>query len=303
MVLKDVPLVDMTWEDWDRVARPKVKGAWNLHHALLGQPLDFFWLASSVATTVDQTGQGNYSASNTFLEAFCQYRLGLGLPTAVLGICPIKGVGFVAESAEAQRSARIQGSYFLREREYLEFVELSILAAAGACAGRPRPRLPSSAPPTAWRNDAQIVMGLRSELGLEDPSNRTSWRRDRRMGSYHNVHGQAAGRAGGDSSELKVFLNQAAEEPAMLAARDSAEFLAREIGAKVYDIMLKPGEEVDVSRSLAQMGLDSLMATELRRWMRQAFGLQVSVLEIMGSGSLSQLGRMVSGWLQEKLGG
>jgi hypothetical protein len=101
MVLRDSPMVDMTWNQWDEVTKPKVNGARNLHHALKDQPLDFFWLASSVVTVVDQPGQDNYRASNTFLEAFTQYWLGLGLPAAIMNICPIKGVGFVAESAVA----------------------------------------------------------------------------------------------------------------------------------------------------------------------------------------------------------
>lgn len=46
-------------------------------------------------------------------------------------------------------------------------------------------------------------------------------------------------------------------------------------------LMLKPDEEVDTSLRLAEMGLDSLMAVEPRRWARQACGLMVSVLEII----------------------
>lgn len=294
-------MVDMTWSDWDQVTKPKVNGAWNLHNALRDQPLDFFWLASSVITAVDQPGQGNYSASNTFLEAFCQYRLDLGLPTSVLGICPIKGVGFVAESAVAQRNTKAQGIYSLGEKEYLEYVELSILAARTSLADSSS--APSVVPPVAWKNGGQIIMGMRSELDLEDPSNRTNWRRDRRMGSYHNVRSSSAELDSADSNELKRFLTSAADDTKILSEKTSIEFLAREIGGKVYDFMLKPGEEVDISLSLAQMGLDSLMATELRRWFRQVLGLQVSVLEIMGSGSLNQLAETVAGSLKAKLGG
>jgi aryl carrier-like protein len=291
-------MVDMTWQEWDQVTKPKVNGAWNLHHALEDQPLDFFWLASSVITAVDQPGQGNYSASNTFLEAFCQYRLGLGLPTAVLGICPIKGVGFVAESAVAQRNTKAQGIYSLGESEYLGYVELSILAAMSKS---PSASVPSILPPVAWKNDGQIVMGLRSELDLEDPNNRTNWRRDRRMGSYHNIRNKGSDENASDSNGLKLFLTRISEDVAALGEAGSVEFLAVEVGRKVYDFMLKPGEEdIDISLSLAQIGLDSLMATELRRWFRQVLGLQVSVLEIMGSGSLRQLAETVSASLAVK---
>ncbi|KAJ0308573.1 hypothetical protein Brms1b_009450 [Colletotrichum noveboracense] len=303
MVLRDSPMVDMTWEQWDQVAKPKVTGAWNLHHAnlhhaLSNQPLDFFWLASSVVTVVDQPGQGNYSAASTYLEAFTQYRLGLGLPTAILNICPIKGVGFVAESAVAQRNTKAQGIYFLGEKEYLDYVEHSILAAKGNLSAYEA--TPSSRPPKAWKDESQVVMGLRSELHLEDPNNRCNWRRDRRMGAYHNIRNKQADESGGDSSALKTFLNQASENPDLLSDKANIEFLAQEIGAKVYDFMLRPGDDVDTSLSLAQIGLDSLMATELRRWFRQLLGLQVSVLEIMASGSLFQLAETASTALKNK---
>jgi acyl carrier protein len=67
--------------------------------------------------------------------------------------------------------------------------------------------------------------------------------------------------------------------------------------------MLKPGEDLDTSLSLTQIGLDSLMATELRRWLRQLLGLQISVLEIMASGPLFQLAELASGALKNRYTG
>lgn len=77
-----------------------------------------------------------------------------------------------------------------------------------------------------------------------------------------------------------------------------------EIGAKVYDFVLRPrGEGMDISLSLRQMGLDSLMGTKLRRWVRQVTGLQISVLEIMVTGSLIQLTELATAALRSKYAG
>jgi NADPH:quinone reductase-like Zn-dependent oxidoreductase/SAM-dependent methyltransferase/NAD(P)-dependent dehydrogenase (short-subunit alcohol dehydrogenase family) len=299
MVLRDSPMVDMTWSQWDEVKRVKIDGAWNLHNSLKDHQLDFFWLASSIVTVIEQPGQGNYSAASTYIEAFAQYRRGLGLPASVLNICPVKGVGFVAENSHAMRNTKAQGIYFLGEREYLHFAEHAILS------NKPDQNTlrkgPSTQPPLAWKDDGQVIMGLRSALHLEDPNNRCNWRRDRRMGSYHNIRtGQTDAAAGGDSGALKGLLRRASEEPDLLAENENIELLAHEIGVKVYDFMLKPGENVDTSLSLQQIGLDSLMATELRRWFRQLLGLQVSVLEIMATGSLTQLAELISTGLRNK---
>lgn len=79
-----------------------------------------------------------------------------------------------------------------------------------------------------------------------------------------------------------------------------SELLAHEIGVKVYGLVLKPGESVDTSLSLQQVGLDPLMATELRRWSRKLLGLQISALETMGTGSLIQLTELTSTALRNK---
>lgn len=49
---------------------PKVQGAWNHPNAFKNQHLDFLIVTSSVATVIDQPGQGNYAAANIFLESF-----------------------------------------------------------------------------------------------------------------------------------------------------------------------------------------------------------------------------------------
>ena len=283
----------MTHPDWAAAVAPKVDGAWNLHRALLNHPLDFFLLASSLVTIVDQPGQGNYNASNTFLEAFCQYRHSLSLPASVLNICPIEGVGFVAENPQARRNLKAQGLYFLGEQEFLDYVALSIMNSQP-----PKPDVNCNSVAYApWENPGQLIMGLRSELPLLDPNNRTNWRRDRRMSIYHNISlaSTPSSSPESNSNALQLFLTRATDDPSILTQQSSAEYLASEIGKKVFAFMLKPeGEEVDISLTLGQIGLDSLMAIELRRWWKQVFGNDISVLEIMGSGTLEQLGNMAA---------
>jgi aryl carrier-like protein len=295
----------MNWTDWARVNEPKVKGTWNLHQAFLEYPpLDFFWLASSAVTVVDQPGQGNYKAGCTFTEAFCQYRHSLGLSASVLSICPINDVGYVAENRSALRSVKLQGLYTLGEKEFLESLEASLLNSFPAQES-PDPSVPAGLHQRPWENNAHIIMGLRSELHLKDPKNPTNWRRDRRMGMYHNSPIEETAKTSAESSGLKQFLQSLPDgnAEAILAEETAVEFLALETGRKIHDFLLKPADaEVDASVSLSQMGFDSLTAIELRRWFRQTFGVEISVIEMMGSGSLKQLGGTVASKLQVKHG-
>ncbi|KAM5372640.1 hypothetical protein ACJZ2D_007414 [Fusarium nematophilum] len=304
MVQKDSPFLDMKWADWRDANEPKVHGTWNLHQAFLGQPLDYFWLASSIVTVVDQPGQGNYKAGCTFIESFCQYRHSIGLPASVLSICPIEDVGFVAKNPVALRSIKLQGLYTLGEKEFLESLEASLLnSAPQASEDTGNFTDLSSGSWHAWKSNGHIIMGLRSELHLDDPKNPTNWRRDRRMGIYHNLTIGEAPDTRGESNSLKEFLQSLTDSDGAgsLAEESTINFLAVEIGRKINDFLLKPDTAIDTGLRLSEMGLDSLTAIELRRWFRQAFGLQVSVLEMMGAASLRQLGETVAARLREKV--
>lgn len=308
MVLKDTQMMNMDWSQWADVLAPKVDGTWNLHQALLSQSLDFFWMASSITAHVDRPGQGNYNAANTFIDAFCQYRHSLGRPASVLNICAISDIGFVAENAQAERQIKKSGLYFLREREFLDFLELSLLE----CQPEDTAELdgaPRAVPPAPWTNRSQVVMGLRSKQHLSDPKTTASWARNRRMGLYHNVPVEGAASsssaATAESNALKELLARAVEGgdsgEAVLKDRRTVEFIAHEIGRKIYDLMLRPDEQVEVGLTFAQMGMDSLMAIEMRRWFKVAFGLNVSVLEIMGTGSLTMSAELTVAKLLDKL--
>lgn len=288
----------MKHEDWVAANAPKVTGAWNLHEHLKEHALDFFVMASSMVTIVEQPGQGNYSASNTFLEAFTQYRRSLSLPATVLNISPIDGVGFVAENPFARKNMKAQGLYFLSEAELLDFFELAIIQS------RPFEELSSTGNSTLtpWTSTGQLVMGLRSEGDLNDPNTRTNWRRDRRMGFYHN-NNEKETNTRGSSSELIAFLARVADDVEVLDDPQSVSYLSHEIGKKVFSLMLKPEDDLDISLTLSQIGLDSLMAIELRRWWKQVLGLQISVLEIMATGTLEALGGVAAKSLKDKFAG
>jgi NADPH:quinone reductase-like Zn-dependent oxidoreductase/acyl carrier protein len=73
-VLDDGVLSQQTWPRFEGVLEPKVIGGYNLHRATQGATLDFFVMFASAAGVLGNAGQGPYGAANAFLDALAHYR-------------------------------------------------------------------------------------------------------------------------------------------------------------------------------------------------------------------------------------
>ena len=79
-VLSDAALVNQDWGRFEEVLRPKALGAWRLHRATLDRELELFVLFSSAAGVLGNAGQANHAAANAFLDQLARHRRALGLP-------------------------------------------------------------------------------------------------------------------------------------------------------------------------------------------------------------------------------
>ncbi len=79
-VLDDGILLQQNRSRLVTVMAPKVQGTWNLHLLTRDLPLDFFVMFSSTAAILGSPGQSNYAAANAFMDGFAAYRHKQGLP-------------------------------------------------------------------------------------------------------------------------------------------------------------------------------------------------------------------------------
>lgn len=218
-----------------------------------------------------QDSQDMYAASNTFLNAFVQYRHGLGLPASALEMGPISDVGYVAESPAILESMKATSTYAIGEQEYLDSLQLAIA----------RSSAPALATDDVFTNPSVIGVGLRSTNALDDPSNRLVWRRDIRLSIYRNLEktGSSAGAASVSQNDaIKHLMSpEKISEPSVISK------LALEIGRVLYGFLMRQEDDIALDKPLSALGVDSLVSIELRNWCRQHLGLEVSVLEIMQS--------------------
>ncbi len=83
-VLDDAMVESLTPEHLDRVMRPKLQAALNLHELTATSELSAFVLFSSFASLAGNPGQGNYAAANAAVDALATRRRAVGLPATSL---------------------------------------------------------------------------------------------------------------------------------------------------------------------------------------------------------------------------
>ncbi|KAI1125429.1 hypothetical protein F5Y10DRAFT_284293 [Nemania abortiva] len=299
MVLRDASYANMTHEDWESVMKPKVQGTWNLHSALLGQQLDFFILFSSDSGTVGNPGQANYAAANTFLDAFVQFRHSQGLTAAVLDIGVVGDIGYASQNQTVANLYKARSAHFVQEQELLDSLDLAIRRSS------PHPEM-ATILNDGFLSPGQIGVGLRTTQLIDSPDNRITWKFDVRMSAYRNYENIGADVTSngntGETDSLKELLAAASKDALILKQESSITTISWHIGATLLGFMMKPTDGLDIKASPATLGVDSLVAIEVRDWCRQRFGIDVSVLKIMGLASIEKLGGFVAQSLMAKLG-
>ncbi|KAJ4391882.1 hypothetical protein N0V93_005502 [Gnomoniopsis smithogilvyi] len=303
MVLRDQSFGRMTVDEWDSVVRPKVEGTWNLHIVTQEKhlELDFFILFSSLSGVLGQPGQGHYAAASTFLDAFAQYRMGLGLPCTSLDIGAMEGVGYLTGNRNLLNKMRGMGWQTVKEEQLLDALEWATM-----------PPMTGTSHQAPWLNDPgfhftdtnRVLIGVAPDASTGNNNESTRLQRDCRLSAYLHIRRSNINIAPGSSSSdsLRKFLNETKHTPDLFAKPETATRLAHEIYKKLSSLLLKKEEEPDLTLSLSELGLDSLLAVELRAWFKHVFAVEVSVLEMLAMGTLEILGKKIAERLADMYG-
>ena len=125
-VLSDGALTNQSWERFERVLSPKILGAWHLHRATLDRDLDMFVLFSSRVGVMGNPGQTNHGAANAFLDQLAGHRRALGLAGQAIAWGAWSEIGEAAEQRERidQRRSALGGRWFTPQQGIRAFDRL-----------------------------------------------------------------------------------------------------------------------------------------------------------------------------------
>ena len=107
-ILDDAVISNQTKEKFEKVLKPKVQGTLNLSKLTENFDLDFFIMFSSIASVLGSAGQANHSAANAFLDAFAYYRRSKGLPALTINWGVWSEIGSAANIG-ADKNEKIPG--------------------------------------------------------------------------------------------------------------------------------------------------------------------------------------------------
>ena len=244
-VVEDATVEQLQWKQFERVFEAKVYGSWHLHELTRDRALDFFLMFSSTSAVMGAAGQGNYSAANAFMDGVAHHRRAAGLPAVSISWGPWGDGGMAAAlDARALQRWRRSGVEFMPEAQALEVLDQAMASGeAAVCAVR-----------VNWRRYA-------GSLSARAPA------------YLAHLMVQATPRPLAD--------RHAAAEPvaALLQLLDPAP--ARSRPAVIQDYVRHVIRQVlavdasfafDSSQGLRELGMDSLMAVELRNHLQAGIG-------------------------------
>ncbi|MBI3898664.1 MAG: SDR family NAD(P)-dependent oxidoreductase [Gammaproteobacteria bacterium] len=104
-ITDDAVLEQLDWSRFRSVMDAKVRGAWNLHTITSNTTLDFFVLFSSMASLIGSPGQANYVVANSFLDTLAEYRRALGMKALSINWGPWSDIGMAARRGLIDRFA------------------------------------------------------------------------------------------------------------------------------------------------------------------------------------------------------
>ncbi|KAI1115190.1 putative polyketide synthase [Nemania sp. NC0429] len=274
-LLHDMAIENMSLEDFLGVASPKVQGSLNLDQIFQQDSLDFFILFSSCVSLTGNPGQASYSAANAFMVALGEQRRKRGLATSVMNIGPVYGVGLITEgmsNVALNESVLRQGRYRpLSEQDFHEMFAEAVVSAAN---------------PSPMHGDMYTGIGLIRE-GEGNPPN---WIADP-IFSHLVRADKREKKAGGSKSRSRNTLQT--QITGAESAEKQFEVIHDAILTKVrtiFQLRLDPSDvETVENMRLDELGIDSLLATEIRTWLYNGMGIDIPVLKMLGGITVLEL--------------
>jgi acyl transferase domain-containing protein/acyl carrier protein len=268
-VVSDGLLLEQRWSQFAEVMSAKVAGGWNLHRYVEGRELDFFVMCSSAAAVLGSPGQGNYAASNAFLDGLVWHRRGRGEVGVSINWGPWSGEGMAASEGKQRWSERglklinpEQGVALLREALERGLTQAVVMSADWSELGR--------------EYGSRVPKLLRGLVAEGEHGERGEDRRERFRGMLKKLDGV------GPQEKWEQLVSYLQHEVALV-------------------LELEEPQSVDTQLHMSELGFDSLMALEFRNTLSSVLGVTLPATLIFDHPTIESLARLLGEMLALQL--
>ncbi|KAK5996028.1 Polyketide synthase-nonribosomal peptide synthetase phmA [Cladobotryum mycophilum] len=268
MVLADTMFVDLDPAKVQRVLGPKVNGSIILEDLFANADLEFFVFFSSMAYVTGNQGQSIYAAANAYMASLAAQRRKRGVAGSVINIGTIIGNGYVTRQLTIAQQEYLthMGNVFMSEQDFHQIFAEAIVA------GRPDAT-----------DIPEIMTGLR--LAHMDDADKVTW--------FHNPKFSHCVLWPEEQGARAVMSKQNVTVKSRLLLATTPEE-AREAIEESLVAKLKSSLQIDASVSIInmnadQLGLDSLVAVDIRSWFIKELNVEMPVLKILGGFTVAEM--------------
>lgn len=257
-LISDAVISKQTEETISTVLQPKVRGAWNIHLESLTKPIKSLVLFSSISAITGTVGQVNYAAANSFLDCLSVYRLSLGMPTISLALGPVLGTGMFSRlGSDAEIQAEAQGIIPIRLGDVFQAVDAILHT--------------PNCPPYLC-----VATFSWPDFFASYPHLKTHSR-------WVSIAEQCANSKSANNS------SQFLQEYTSLDNKSRAGLLLSMIKAGIIDVLHVSSKQLDTEATLAQLGVDSLIAAELKGRLEAKIGSPVPMTVFLQGWSITSM--------------
>ncbi len=255
------PLVNLDATALKAVFRPKMLGGWLLHTLLKDTELDFFVSFSSGASLFGSAAQGNYAAAGAFLDALAHHQRAQGQPALSIDWGAVSEIGFGA-TAEG-----------LRVHEYWESHGIQRIAPTDVLAAL----------------ELLIPQDL-AQVGVIKLDWRLLQQFYPQIGHLPLVTHLLAGAGGDDGHGSAIVQGKNTIVPTILGADRGKrqQLMESYLCEQVAGVLRLPASRLDVQQPLTALGLDSLMAIELKNRLEHELSVRIPIVTFLQGPSIAQ---------------
>ncbi|KAK7920460.1 polyketide synthase PksD [Apiospora marii] len=291
MSLQDAIFSNMTHGQWTAALQSKVQSSWNAH-TLLPRDMDYFIMLSSLVGVYGAMGQSNYAAGCAFQDALAKARTeanGYQGISVSLDLGWLLDAGIVSEREDYRR--KWEGAQDIAGVRCSDLIAVLDHYCDPARWSALEPDLPRR---SGISSQSQLLVGAVTPADLARhgemiPASMSTPLFD----AFRSRSGTHAVGSGIVTSESQA-MDAGARFRAATSFDEKCSTVIDAIRSRLARALDVEIDDVDAGRPVSSYGVDSLMAVELRNWMRKDYDVEIAVFDILGGTTIADLGRQVT---------